>query len=98
MLPMTRADGGRGVRRNGSTAAAWLGGNGTPESDEAGEGPHRRVEVAVAVLDRADEVAEQLEADRPVDRAPGQQRADAHGLVEGGGVPTEHLGRVVTDQ
>ena len=29
MLPMASAEAGRGVRRNGSTAAGWLGVNGT---------------------------------------------------------------------
>src|SRR5919107_2455408 len=98
MLPMTRAEAGSGVRRNGSAATAWLAVNGTSEPDQAGEVAHRAVEVAVAVLDRPDEVAEQLEADRPVDRAPGQQCSGAHGVVERGVVAAEHGHRLVAHQ
>src|SRR4051812_34995920 len=99
MLPITSAEAGSGVRRNGSTAAGWLPVNGT-ETDEARQLGHRAVEVAVGVLDRADEVAEQLEADRAVDGAPRQQRADPDGVVQrrvltpedGDGVPADQPG------
>ena len=63
-----------------------------------GEVGDHAVEVAVGVLDRADEVAEQLEADRPEQRAPGQQRADPHGLVDRRVVPAEDGDGVVADQ
>src|SRR4051812_22846670 len=99
MLPMTSAEAGSGVRRNGRTAAGWLPGNGTAaEADEPGELGHRAVEVAVPVLDGADEVAEQLEADRPVDRTPRQQRAHAHVVVERRVVAAEDGDGVVADQ
>src|SRR5688572_3134936 len=99
MLPTTRAEAGSGVRRNGSTAAAWLGVNGTgSEPDQPGQVAHGPVEVAVGVLDRPHEVPEELEADRAVERAPGQQRADAHRLVDRRMVPAEDGDGRVTEQ
>src|SRR3712207_8568341 len=50
------------------------------EPDQRGQFPHDAAEVAVAVLDGAGEVPEELEADRPEQRAPGQQCAHPHGL------------------
>src|SRR5690349_17605233 len=94
---MTSADTGTGARRKGRTAAGWLPVNGTrlslsssgAEPDQAGQLGHRPVEVAVGVLDAAHEVAEQLEADRPVHRAPREQRPDADAVVERRVLPTE---------
>ena len=63
-----------------------------------GEVGHDAVEVAVAVLHRADEVAEQLEADRPEQRAPGEQRAHAHRLVQRGVLAPEDGDGVLADQ
>src|SRR3954452_13479851 len=98
MLPITSADAGSGVPRNGRTAAGWLPVNGTSEPDEGGEVGHGEAEAAVADLARADEVTEELEADRSVERAPRQQRAAPYRLVERGMVPTEDGDRVVADQ
>src|SRR4051794_29724606 len=102
MLPSTSAEAGSGVRRNGSTAAGWLPVNGTAvpaaETGEVGEVAHRAVEVAVGVLHGADEVTEQLEADRPVDGAPGQQRAHPNGVVQRGVLAAEDGHRVVADE
>ena len=59
---------------------------------------HGAVEVAVGVLHRADEVAEQLEADRPVQRAPGHQGAYSHRLVERRVLAPEDGDRIVAHQ
>src|SRR4051812_26029408 len=68
------------------------------EPDQGGELGHRAVEEPVGVLDRADEVPEQLEADGAVDRAPGQQRAHPHRFVDRRVVAAEHLDRGVAEQ
>ena len=98
MLPTTRAEAGSGVRRNGRTAAAWLGVNGTSETEQPGQVGHRAVEVAVAVDHGPDEVPEQLEADRAVERAPGQQGTDADRLVDRRVLAAEDVDGVVADQ
>src|SRR5688572_32970426 len=89
MLPTTRADAGSGVRRNGRIAAGWLPVNGTSEPDQGREVADHPVEVPVGVLHRADEVAEQLEADGAEEGAPGQKCAHPHGLVDRGMVAAQ---------
>src|SRR3954453_13485828 len=100
VLPSTSAEAGSGVRSSGRTAAGWLPVNGTgpvrgTEAHQDGELGHRAVVEPVGVLDRADEVAKELEADRAVDRPPRQQRTHANGLVDRRVVPAEHVDRGV---